>query len=110
MRILFFGSSDFAIPALTALKAAGHAPELVVTKPDAARGRGRKIYDSEVKLAAAELGLPCAQPEDPHAPEFVAQFFKIQANMDPNHRDRVAFLRVCSGRVRARHAPENHQR
>jgi len=30
--------------------------------------------------------------------------FKIQANMDPLHRDRVAFLRVCSGRFRARHA------
>ena len=26
--------------------------------------------------------------------------FKIQANMDPNHRDRIAFLRVCSGRLR----------
>ena len=25
--------------------------------------------------------------------------FKIQANMDPNHRDRIAFLRVCSGRL-----------
>jgi methionyl-tRNA formyltransferase len=81
LRILFFGSSDFAIPALTALKAAGHAPELVVTKPDAARGRGRKIYDSEVKLAAAELGLPCAQPEDPHAPEFVAQLQAMQPDL-----------------------------
>jgi peptide subunit release factor RF-3 len=25
--------------------------------------------------------------------------FKIQANMDPNHRDRIAFMRVCSGRL-----------
>ena len=34
----------------------------------------------------------------PEAPEFSGFVFKIQANMDPRHRDRVAFLRVCSGR------------
>ncbi|MFN3650908.1 MAG: peptide chain release factor 3 [Armatimonadota bacterium] len=34
-------------------------------------------------------------PEDPHFRGFV---FKIQANMDPNHRDRIAFMRVVSGR------------
>ncbi len=34
------------------------------------------------------------QPEDDNFSGFV---FKIQANMDPNHRDRIAFLRVCSG-------------
>ena len=73
MRIVFFGSSDFAIPSLKALQAGGFPPALVVTKPDAPRGRGRKIYDSEVKLAAIELGLPCVQPADPHAPEFLAE-------------------------------------
>ncbi len=30
-------------------------------------------------------------------PEFSGFVFKIQANMDPNHRDRIAFLRICSG-------------
>ena len=34
---------------------------------------------------------------EPDEPAFSAFVFKIQANMDPNHRDRVAFLRVCSG-------------
>lgn len=34
---------------------------------------------------------------DPHAPFFSGFVFKIQANMDPRHRDRVAFLRICSG-------------
>ena len=29
--------------------------------------------------------------------------FKIQANMDPKHRDRIAFFRVCSGRFEPRH-------
>lgn len=35
---------------------------------------------------------------EPTNREFTGQIFKIQANMDPQHRDRVAFLRVCSGR------------
>ena len=77
LRIVFFGSSDFAIPALQALKEGGFPPALVVAKPDAPRGRGRKIYDSEVKLAAKELGLPLEQPEDPHAPEFIARLQKL---------------------------------
>jgi methionyl-tRNA formyltransferase len=81
IRSVFFGSSDFAIPALKALQAAGLAPQLVVTKPDAPRGRGRKIYDNEVKLASAELGLRSTQPEDPHAPEFLAQLRKLQPDL-----------------------------
>ena len=35
---------------------------------------------------------------DPKTPSFSAFVFKIQANMDPRHRDRIAFMRVCSGR------------
>ena len=46
-------------------------------------------------------------PVDPGAPPFSGFVFKLQANMDPQHRDRVAFLRVCSGRfdrnMNARH-------
>ncbi|WP_185466977.1 MULTISPECIES: peptide chain release factor 3 [unclassified Synechococcus] len=37
-------------------------------------------------------------PIDPLRPEFSGFVFKLQANMDPRHRDRVAFVRVCSGR------------
>ena len=36
-------------------------------------------------------------PVEPTDPRFSGLFFKIQANMDPAHRDRVAFMRVCSG-------------
>jgi len=48
---------------------------------------------------------PRAQPAEPRAvgaeePEVTGFVFKVQANMDPNHRDRVAFMRVCSGRFR----------
>jgi peptide chain release factor 3 len=37
-------------------------------------------------------------PVEPTDPRFAAFVFKIQANMDPRHRDRIAFARVCSGR------------
>lgn len=37
----------------------------------------------------------------PNAPDFSGFVFKIQANMDPKHRDRIAFLRICSGRFEA---------
>jgi methionyl-tRNA formyltransferase len=79
LRIVYFGSSDFAIPSLKALKDADLAPALVVTKPDAPRGR--KIYDSEVKLAANELGLPCAQPVSPHSPDFVEQLQRLKPDV-----------------------------
>lgn len=77
LKIVFFGSSDFAIPSLKALHEAGLSPALVVTKPDAPRGRGRKIYPAEVMLAAKELKLECAQPEDPHGEKFLAELGEL---------------------------------
>jgi peptide chain release factor 3 len=52
-------------------------------------------------LALAPPPLPRASSRgliQPDAPFFSGFVFKIQANMDPQHRDRIAFLRVCSGR------------
>ena len=71
MKVVFFGCGDYARPSLRALVEAGFTPELVVTKPDAPRGRGRKIYPAEIRLEAEALGLPFEQPEDLHAPEFL---------------------------------------
>jgi methionyl-tRNA formyltransferase len=77
LKIVFFGSSDYAIPALKALVEADMAPVLVVTKPDAPRGRGRKIYPAEVRLGAEDLDLPCEQPDDPNSPEFVKRLEEL---------------------------------
>ena len=41
---------------------------------------------------------PATREVSPYEPAFTGFVFKVQANMDPNHRDRVAFLRICSGR------------
>ncbi|MDU4960734.1 MAG: peptide chain release factor 3 [Sporomusaceae bacterium] len=59
----------------------------------------RPFLESFLKLAPA----PCTRqssdgPVEPAASEFSAFVFKIQANMNPAHRDRIAFIRICSGK------------
>ena len=58
MRIVFMGTPDFAVPSLTSLVAAGNEIALVITRPDAVRGRGKKLEPSPVKAKALELELP----------------------------------------------------
>lgn len=58
MRVVFMGTPEFAAPSLTALAEAGHEIPLVFTRPDAVRGRGKKLVPSPVKQKAAELGIP----------------------------------------------------
>lgn len=57
MKVVFMGTPDFAVPSLKAL-AARHEVVLCVTRPDAVRGRGKKLVPSPVKAAALELGVP----------------------------------------------------
>jgi peptide chain release factor 3 len=61
----------------------------------------RELLDSLVAWAPPPKAQPATpkavEPTDPAVSGFV---FKVQANMDPNHRDRVAFMRICSGRFR----------
>jgi peptide chain release factor 3 len=68
----------------------------------------RELLDTFVEIAPAPLPRPTTtRTVAPAEKAFSGFVFKIQANMDPAHRDRIAFLRVCSGRfqrgMRARH-------
>ncbi len=57
------------------------------------------MLDTLIDLAPAPLPRPTqTRTVAPDEPAFSGFVFKIQANMDPKHRDRIAFLRVCSGR------------
>jgi methionyl-tRNA formyltransferase len=56
MRIVFMGTPGFAVPSLRAL-AGAHDVRLVLTRPDAVRGRGKRLEPSAVKAAATELGI-----------------------------------------------------
>ncbi|MDD2768677.1 MAG: methionyl-tRNA formyltransferase [Methylococcus sp.] len=69
MNIVFAGTPEFAVPALRALIASGHAPCAVYTQPDRPAGRGRKLTASPVKQLAAECGIPVWQPESLKGPE-----------------------------------------
>jgi peptide chain release factor 3 len=57
------------------------------------------LLDNFVRLAPAPRPRRALSGEtiEPESPAFSGFIFKIQANMDPNHRDRIAFVRVCSG-------------
>lgn len=73
MRILFLGTSPFAVPTLERLLSAPeHAVLGVVTQPDHPHGRGGKIALTPVKEAALQAGLPIYQPEKVRAKDFVA--------------------------------------
>jgi len=59
----------------------------------------QSLLDAVVDLSPPPLARKTAtRPVEPDEAKFSGFVFKIQANMDPKHRDRIAFLRVCSGR------------
>ncbi len=62
MKVLFMGTPQFAADSLRALVDARHDIRAVVTRPDAAAGRGRPVKPSAVKALAVDLGLPVVQP------------------------------------------------
>jgi methionyl-tRNA formyltransferase len=63
LRIVFFGTPDFAVPTLQALHDSRHTVVGVVTQPDRARGRGHHSQMGPVKQLAEQLGLTVLQPE-----------------------------------------------
>ena len=65
MRIIFFGSDNFAIPSLKLLSEKRRDIEIVsvITQPDRKKGRGLKVVPLEIKDLALELGLHVYQPE-----------------------------------------------
>jgi methionyl-tRNA formyltransferase len=72
MRILFIGTSQFAVPTLKALLASEHHQVIgVVTQPDRPSGRGRQLRYAPIKQVALEAGLPIYQPEKVRSEDFV---------------------------------------
>lgn len=69
MRTVYLGTSDFAVTVLGHLARSEHRPELVVTRPDRPRGRGRKLQAPPVADAARVLGLEVYQPDNVNSEE-----------------------------------------
>lgn len=72
-RVLFFGTSEFAVPSLLALLRAGYDLPVVVTQPDRPTGRHLRPQPTPVRRAAEEHGLTVWTPEKVRRREFLEQ-------------------------------------
>ncbi len=80
MKVVFWGTPDFAVPSLQALLGEMHEVVAVVTQPDRRAGRGRALRASPVKLLAQEEQIPLLQPERARAPEFLEELKEYEAD------------------------------
>lgn len=77
MKVVYMGTPDFAVDTLQAIVDAGHEVALVVTQPDKAKGRGKKLCYTPVKEKAMECHLEVAQPEKVREESFVERLQMI---------------------------------
>src|SRR5690606_28871933 len=78
MRVLFWGTPEFALPALRALAEEGHYVVGVVTQPDRPAGRGRALSVSPIKREALEEGIPVLQPHRARGEEFMEEIRRLR--------------------------------
>lgn len=78
MRVIFFGTSSFAV---ASLKAVANHVQLVVTQPDRPSGRGSALKKSPVRIAAEQIGLEVSTPEKARAVEFVETLESIHPDV-----------------------------
>lgn len=81
LKIVFFGTPEFAVASLDALVNEGVNIAAVVTMPDKAAGRGQKITMSAVKRYAVDHDLKVLQPVKLKDPEFVEQLKALEADL-----------------------------
>ncbi len=82
MKIIFFGTPDFALTTLQGLHDHGFEILAVVTAPDALGGRGGKILiESPVKKYAVETGIPILQPTNLKSEQFQQQLLNLNADI-----------------------------
>jgi methionyl-tRNA formyltransferase len=69
VRTVYLGTSEFAVAVLERLAGSPHRPELVVTRPDRPRGRGRKLAPPPVAEQAHRLAIELIQPDSVNSEE-----------------------------------------
>ncbi len=79
--LVFWGTSDFAVPTLEALIAKGTIPAAVVTVPDKPVGRQRRISASPIKKAALAHGIPVLQPASLRDDAFLGTFTSLRPDI-----------------------------
>lgn len=83
VRVIFFGTSQFAVPALKKLASSNYQIIAVVTQPDKPAGRKQVLSPSPVKIAAQELGLKVLQP--------------TSLQLSPSHGERASLPKTWGG-------------
>lgn len=83
MRVVFAGTPEVAVPSLDAIADSRHELVGVVTRPDAAQGRSKRLVPSPVAQRAEELGVPVLKPEHPREPEFQAALRALEPDCCP---------------------------
>jgi len=83
MRLVFAGTPAVALPALDALADSAHELVAVVTRPDAAAGRGRQLHRSPVGEWADARGLEALTPDRPRDPDFLDRLRSIAPDCVP---------------------------
>jgi methionyl-tRNA formyltransferase len=81
VRVVFWGTPEFAAPALRALVGEGFDVIGVVTQPDKPQGRSRKIVLSPVKQFAVEEEIPLFQPKNARVPELFEQLRELEPDI-----------------------------
>jgi methionyl-tRNA formyltransferase len=81
LRVVFFGTPEFAVPTLDALLSSRHSVVAVVTQPDRPRGRGQKVSGAPVKQHAAAASLPILQPARIRDELFMAAISALDADL-----------------------------
>ena len=81
MKILFWGTPEFAVPSLRALSEEGHDIVGVVTQPDRPAGRGRELRASAVKTETLDQSLRVLEPESARGDDFVQEIAGLRADL-----------------------------
>lgn len=82
MRIVFFGTPEFAVPSLKALLTAGIEVAAVVTQPDKPQGRSRSaLHPSPIKVIAEDLDIPVLQPVKPMGDVFAQTLRRFDCDL-----------------------------
>ena len=81
LKIVFFGTPDFAVESLSRLVDGGYNVAAVVTMPDKPAGRGRQLQQSDVKRYAVEHGLPVLQPVSLKDEAFIEELRAFNAQL-----------------------------
>ena len=81
MRIVYLGTSQFAVAVLESLAESRHLVELVVTMPDRPKGRGRKVAQPPVAVAAEKLEIPLKQPKSVNSEECRSEIGRVEPDV-----------------------------